>query len=73
MGKMSKDKGKRFERQVASLLRDYGYPAQYMLEMLKEYLMFISNVSTRKGCAFTTGYPRVLLTLRRRAKATSLL
>ena len=27
MGKISKDKGKRFERQVASLLRDYGYPA----------------------------------------------
>ena len=27
MGKMSKEKGKRFERHVAGLFRDYGYEA----------------------------------------------
>ena len=28
MGKMSRDKGKRYEREIASKLRDYGYDAR---------------------------------------------
>ncbi len=28
MGKMSRDKGKRYEREIAGMLRDYGYDAR---------------------------------------------